>query len=126
MVVKIKYNDGSIIKILSLEEVKSYGIITEDEFINYIGDEFNIEVFSWGECNGRDWDYEIDLRKIFNKNSCTIGGNIVEVELCEVGSYEYTVAVLGLDHSDNIYLKKIWVEEAIDYDGYFQKKRYYK
>ena len=126
MVIKIKYKNRVEVKYFTLEEVIEYGIISEDQFLKYFYDNFNIDgtIENWGFGSSVFYDEEhlIDLRKIFNKSSAQINNEMVDLELCDVGTYEYTVSVLGLEKTENIYLNFIWLQVVPEWMPYLHDR----
>lgn len=130
MVVRIKYPDGSSsIKLLNNDEITYYGVISEDEFVDYFREnlDFTGDLESWKftdrKPNGDDV-FSVDLRNIFNKGTvCKFEKNgedcDCEVEIIDINSYEYTAAVLGLDHPENIFIKNVWLEVAEENNNYY-------
>lgn len=113
MIFKVKCHGYTEVKYFNIQELFLYDILTDDDFINYFEKYLDLpdgNIENWGFCTTNNSSgYEVDLRKVLNKNTAIIDWRECELELCDVDSYEYNVAMMGLNLSGNIYLERIWI-----------------
>lgn len=122
MIFRLKYQDGTNeIKYFNIDELFNNKIINEEiieDYINkYLGlEEDNIE--SWNFIGGGDCNNVIDLRLLNYNKQILINNKVAQLELIDEGSYEYTVAIMGIDDAEDIYIKKIFIEEKDTLNNY--------
>ena len=115
MVVKLYYSDGSEIRIISDKELFEFNFLNNSDFLNYLEDilGYCIETFKFGD--GED-AITIDLRKVVCgdvENLKLINNKkVIKFEFLDINSYEYNLAILGMDHPGDLYFRKVLVEKT--------------
>lgn len=115
MVVKLYYSDGSEIRVINDKELFEFNFLNNFDFLNYLEDTlgYSIESFKFSDSKG---DITIDLREVVCEDAEDLklinNKKVIKFEFLEVDSYEYNVAILGMDHPSDLYFRKVLVEQT--------------
>lgn len=129
MVVRLYYSDGSTdIKAFTDDELFIYGFLDKENLTRYLEDKFDADIDYWQfTYAGNNDNLEIiDIREPVTKNPNNLKFNkeVVKFEFLDINSYEYNVAILGMDVVCGSYDRKILIVYEDDvpthyYDHYF-------
>lgn len=118
MVVRLYFSDGSnVVRNITDEELFKFGFLDSEDFVSYLEDVSGQSVDSWRFCDNLEDNIEVvDLRDacvIDAKDLKKIDDKVVtKFEYLDINSYEYNVAILGLDHPGNVYMRRVWILPA--------------